>query len=70
MALAAFLFVCSSAHSEEFKRGAVRIALTCGLTRRQASSDPLPGRWCLHHREGGHRHVDPEQVDQDLSRYG
>ncbi len=26
-------------HSEEFKRDAVRIALTSGLTRRQASSD-------------------------------
>ena len=29
----------ASAHSEEFKRDAVRIALTSGLTRRQASSD-------------------------------
>lgn len=29
----------ASRHSEEFKRDAVRIALTSGLTRRQASSD-------------------------------
>jgi transposase len=29
----------ASAHSEEFKRDAVRIALTSGLTRWQASSD-------------------------------
>ena len=29
----------ASTHSEEFKRDAVRIALTSGLTRRQASSD-------------------------------
>jgi len=53
--------------SEEFKRDAVRIALTSGLTRRQASSDPLPGRWCLHHREGWRRHVHIGQVDQNLS---
>ena len=29
----------ASTHSEEFKRDAVRIALTSGLTRRPASSD-------------------------------
>ncbi|MFV0294060.1 MAG: transposase, partial [Paracoccus sp. (in: a-proteobacteria)] len=27
-------------HSDEFKRDAVRIALTSGLTRRQVASDP------------------------------
>ena len=53
--------------SEEFKRDAVRIALTSGLARRQASSDPLPDRRCLHHREGWRRHVDSGQVDQNLS---
>lgn len=29
----------AAAHSEEFKRDAVRIALTSGLTRRQVASD-------------------------------
>ena len=31
-------------HSDEFKRDAVRIALTSGLTRRQVASDSLAGR--------------------------
>jgi len=29
----------ANGHSEEFKRDAVRIALTSGLTRRQVASD-------------------------------
>jgi transposase len=43
--------------SEEFKREAVRIALTSGLTRRQASSDlgvgmSTLGKWIKTYRDG------------------
>ena len=30
--------------TDEFRRDAVRIAFTSGLTRRQVADDPLPGR--------------------------
>lgn len=40
----------AATHSDEFKRDAVRIALTSGLTRRQVASDlgiglSTPGKW-------------------------
>ncbi len=59
----------ASLHSDEFKRDAVRIGLTSGLSRRQVASDlgigksPL-GKWIKHYRDAGV----VSQQDQDLAR--
>jgi len=45
-------------HSEEFKRDAVSIALTNGLTRRQASSDLGVGMSTLNKWVQKHQHDD------------
>ena len=59
----------ASRHSDEFKRDAVRIALSSGLTRRQVSSDPGIGlstlnKWMKALRD---EEVIPKR-DQDLVR--
>jgi len=57
----------ASAHSEEFKRDAVRIALTSGLTRRQASSDLGVGMSTLNKWIKTYRDIDVvSKEDQDL----
>ena len=52
-----------TARTEEFRKNAVRIALTCGPTRKHVADDPLPGRVFSKEmpREGGCGHVDAEQ---------
>lgn len=59
----------ASAHSEEFKRDAVRIALTSGLTRRQVSSDLGVGMSTLNKWIKTYRDTDviPKE-DQELLR--
>jgi len=59
----------ASKHSEEFKRDAVRMALTSGLTRRQVSSDLGIGlstlnKWVTAFRES----ETPSLPDPDLLR--
>ena len=59
----------ASKHSEEFKRDAVRMALTSGLTRRQVSSDLGIGlstlnKWVTAFRES----ETPSLPDSDLLR--
>ena len=59
----------ASAHSEEFKRDAVRIALTSGLTRRQASSDLGVGMSTLNKWIKTYRDTDVvSKKDQELLR--
>lgn len=59
----------ASAHSEEFKRDAVRIALTSGLTRRQASSDLGVGMSTLNKWIKTYRDMDVvSKEDQELLR--
>jgi len=59
----------ASAHSEEFKRDAVRIALTSGLTRRQASSDLGVGMSTLNKWIKTYRDADVvSKEDQELLR--
>ena len=54
-------------HSEEFKRDAVRIALTSGLTRRQASSDLGVGMSTLNKWIKTYRNTDVvSKEDQEL----
>ncbi len=59
----------ANGHSEEFKRDAVRIALTSGLTRRQVSADLGVGLSTLNKWI---KAIDTEAVvcgpDQDLAR--
>lgn len=56
-------------HSEEFKRDAVRIALTSGLTRRQASADLGVGMSTLNKWIKTYRDTDVvSKEDQELLR--
>jgi len=56
-------------HSEEFKRDAVRIALTSGLTRRQASTDLGVGMSTLNKWIKTYRDTDVvSKEDQELLR--
>ena len=57
--------------TDEFRKDAVRIALTSGLTRKQVADDPLPDRVFPKEmsREGGRRCVDAEQMDHPASRH-
>ena len=59
----------ASLHSEEFRRDAVRIALTSGLTRRQASSDLGVGMSTLNKWIKTYRDSDVvSKQDQDLAK--
>lgn len=56
-------------HSEEFKRDAVRVALTSGLTRRQVSSDLGVGLSTLNNWMTAYRDSEsPAIPDPDLLR--
>ncbi len=56
-------------HSEEFKRDAVRIALTSGLTRKQISSDLGVGMSTLNKWISIHRDTDIVSTeDQNLAK--
>lgn len=56
-------------HTEEFRRDAVRIALTSGLTRKQVSSDLGVGMSTLSKWITEHRDTDLiSEQDQDLAR--
>ncbi len=59
----------ASVHSEEFKRDAVRIALTSGLTRRQVSSDLGVGLSTLNKWIKTYRDTDiVSKEDQELAK--
>ena len=56
-------------HTDEFRRDAVRIALTSGLTRKQVSSDLGVGMSTLNKWITEHRDTDlVSEQDQDLAR--
>jgi len=53
-------------YTDEFRRDAMRIATTSGLTRRQVSSDRCPAEHCAAmSREGECWAFDPEQVGSE-----
>jgi transposase len=59
----------ASRHSDEFRRDAVRIALTSGLTRRQVSSDLGVGLSTLNKWIKANKDADiVSRPDQDLAR--
>ena len=59
----------ANGHSDEFRRDAVRIALTSGLTRRQVSSDLGVGLSTLNKWVTAHRDTDVvSEKDLDLAR--
>jgi transposase len=60
--------------SEEFKRDAVRIALTSGLTRKQASSDlgvgmSTLGKWIRTYRDGDVESTEEQELAKETSAF-